>query len=139
MSKNLAFSSFFSDYRSRAKQRGLFFDLSESEFRDLTSSSCYYCGINPKRSQSRWNRKKRAIDYYCYNGLDRVDNNVGYTPENVLSCCTECNMMKRTMSIEEFFDQVRKIYQYRINTPADPIQRVEKWNYKDNPIKWEDQ
>jgi 5-methylcytosine-specific restriction endonuclease McrA len=27
-------------------------------------------------------------------GIDRVDNSIGYTPDNCVPCCTQCNRIK---------------------------------------------
>ena len=42
-------------------------------------------------------------------GIDRVDNTLGYTSNNVVSCCTECNFMKRTMNYQTFINKCIKI------------------------------
>ena len=54
----------------------------------ITKDDCFYCHTE-------------IVDGYPH-GLDRVDNNVGYTPENVVTCCTLCNMMKHTDPVEAF-------------------------------------
>lgn len=52
---------------------------------------CFYCG----KSNS--------------SGIDRLNNHAGYTIENVVSCCSDCNYMKGTMSKYQFIDHVRLI------------------------------
>jgi hypothetical protein len=38
-----------------------------------------------------WAKHKENSRYQ----LDRKDNDLGYTPENVVACCTRCNYAKR--------------------------------------------
>jgi hypothetical protein len=39
---------------------------------------------------------------YTYNGIDRVDNSKGYTPENTVPCCKICNKIKGTGDVQTF-------------------------------------
>ena len=77
-----------------AKVRNLEFNLTFEEFCKIIEPPCHYCGENQKPR-----------------GIDRVDNKIGYTQKNSVSCCRTCNFMKNTMSLQEFIDQVRKIYE----------------------------
>jgi len=54
-------------------------------------------------------KAKRSI--YIYNGIDRVDNSLGYVKENCKSCCFRCNKIKRDMSLEEFEQFLIKAYE----------------------------
>ena len=49
---------------------------------------------------------------FYYNGIDRIDSNKDYTVDNVVSCCSECNYMKRTSSVNDFYSQVKRIYEH---------------------------
>ncbi len=42
------------------------------------------------------------MDNFFYNGIDRVNNEMGYEPLNVVPCCQECNFAKCKMSKDEF-------------------------------------
>ena len=44
------------------------------------------------------------------NGLDRVDNNKGYTIDNVVPCCKRCNYAKNNQTPREFKEWVKKVY-----------------------------
>jgi len=46
-----------------------------------------------------------------YNGIDRVDNAIGYLTDNCVACCKVCNRAKLQMSKNEFFDHIKKIYE----------------------------
>lgn len=78
-------------YKTTAKRKGLEFNLTLSEFTGLISKVCSYCG------------SKDSI------GVDRVDNEVGYTLENSSPCCTMCNMMKKNLPLEIFLEHCQKI------------------------------
>lgn len=72
-------------YIDRAIERGYAFDLSYDEFMLYWNKPCYYC-----------NNEITTI------GLDRVDNNIGYSVNNIVPCCTTCNRMKMTLSQNDF-------------------------------------
>lgn len=100
-------------YRSSAAHRNLVFDLTEDEFFRLTSEACCYCGSPPLKKQIR---KRRASEpsVYRYNGLDRQDNEQGYTPENCVACCEQCNKAKRRMSPDEFRRWIARVYEHYV-------------------------
>ena len=87
-----------SNYKRRAKRRGYEYNLTENQFINLTQKDCYYCGAKP----SNINKKKNCNGDYIYNGLDRVDNDKGYTMDNVVPCCRNCNRAKYKMTLQEF-------------------------------------
>ena len=76
-----------------AKARNYTMELSMEDMMLFWQKACYYCGDGIKTV-----------------GLDRVDNKKGYTIENIVSCCENCNRMKLTQTKEEFLEKVRKIY-----------------------------
>lgn len=82
--------------RQSAKLRNIYFK--EEDFEKMESKlneCCYYCGY-------------KHNEYL--NGLDRVDNSIGYIDNNTVSCCIDCNMMKCTYNINVFINHIRKIY-----------------------------
>lgn len=81
-------------YRNSAKKKHLVFTLTLEEFRKLVSIPCNYCGGTPY-------------------GIDRLDSKMGYVKENCVSCCTMCNWMKNSYSVEEFVAQCEKIVVFR--------------------------
>ena len=94
-----AFRAVLYQYKANAKARGLVWELSESQFRALTSAKCYYTGLPPASIQKS---KSGSEDTYVYNGIDRLDNSKGYTTKNCVPCCFEVNAMKRDFSKERF-------------------------------------
>ncbi len=39
-------------------------------------------------------------------GIDRIDPTRGYEPDNVRSCCTDCNYMKKDLALGDFMQHV---------------------------------
>lgn len=81
----------YGQYRRGAIDRGLSFNLTHEEFKVLRAKPCFYCGSTEKV------------------GIDRVDNSKGYSEDNVVPCCTVCNIMKRTFGVEVFLNHLRSI------------------------------
>lgn len=100
-----AFNNVYNDYVGSARRRGLQFLLSRDTFRQLTTSNCHYCDLVPSTVE-----KKAALSNYTYNGIDRVDNEIGYVAGNCVPCCFPCNSAKGTMSSHDFFSLIRRIY-----------------------------
>jgi len=65
--------------RSARKRRSLEWTIIESEYEILIKMPCHYCG---------------GLLGVTGCGLDRKDNNLGYTAENVVPCCRRCNVVK---------------------------------------------
>jgi 5-methylcytosine-specific restriction endonuclease McrA len=45
-----------------------------------------------------------------YNGIDRVNNLGPYSLNNCVTCCKYCNRCKYDMTISEFKQYIKKIY-----------------------------
>ncbi len=91
-------NNLFSNYARKAKSVQRAFTLTKDQFHVLTQQTCFYCGIAPNRTIS----KPDIDDSYTYNGIDRVNNDLGYTLDNCVTCCAECNKAKHTMTAQEF-------------------------------------
>lgn len=107
-----AFNTILWKYINGAKKRGYQFSLSKEQFKSLITTNCYYCGSDLSNLQSR----KNSRSVFKYNGIDRVDNNIGYIISNVVSCCKQCNTMKMRYSVEDFFDKIKKIYEKHLKS-----------------------
>lgn len=95
-------------YKDKAKKRGYSFELSTEEFFQLLKSSCRYCGrIGTTISDWHWHSTQELK--IRHNGIDRLDNSLGYIPGNCVSCCQTCNVMKLQMPEQEFISHVRLI------------------------------
>jgi hypothetical protein len=97
-------SRYYSDCKHSAITRNKSFEISREVFDKVRLHDCYLCG------------KKNSPEHR--NGIDRVDNNIGYTEENVKSCCWDCNGLKRDYSLDDLFDKIIKIHE---NTKNDNI------------------
>lgn len=98
----------FYSYKRRARNKEIPFTLTLKEFEIFTSSLCHYCGASPSNISMR-ERKKAS---YIFNGIDRLNNLLGYTIENCVPCCEICNIMKLTLTVEEFKEHITKIYNH---------------------------
>lgn len=101
-------------YRYNAKRRNVAFELTEEEAVHLFQSPCYFCGREPFKKVT----KKRSYGHYVCNGIDRLDNTKGYVPTNCVSCCEDCNYMKKAYRLEDFLSLVGMIYRNRLDIPA---------------------
>lgn len=101
-----AFINLYCKYRTRSNSMGKSFDLDKDTFRVLTKSNCFYCGAEPNQQAKNINRKS----VYTYNGIDRLDNSLGYTIDNSVACCKWCNMAKNSLTLEEFRERTGRVY-----------------------------
>jgi len=85
----------FRAMKGSAKKRDYPVEINLEEFTEIVSNPCVYCGEDNKRI-----------------GIDRIDNSKGYTLENSAPCCAICNMMKKTMSVDDLKDHIKKIYNH---------------------------
>jgi hypothetical protein len=71
----------FSSAQRKAAERGLEWDLTLEEYREAISTPCIYC-------DGYLGEVSAGV------GLDRLTNELGYLPGNVVSCCHTCNRIK---------------------------------------------
>lgn len=84
----------FFQYRANAKRREIPFNLSYEQFCSIIKDCCYFCGVMGR------------------NGIDRIDSTLGYFPMNCVACCSVHNVMKMSMSSEEFINACRSVIDY---------------------------
>lgn len=104
-----AFNTLFYNYTRSAKERGLDFNLTKEEFRKITKQNCYYCGSAPYSVMT----PSADVGEYIYSGIDRQNNDIGYTTKNCVSCCKNCNFFKFQLTAVDFINHVNKIYEYQ--------------------------
>ena len=81
--------------KRNARRRNLCYDLTDEYSANITDEPCFYCGEETTISRR--------------NGIDRLNNSVGYVIENCVSCCNVCNMMKRCLDPATFVERCRQI------------------------------
>jgi hypothetical protein len=84
-----------STYRSNAKRKNRAFELTKDMFHEFINQPCVYC--------------RRDITATNKSGIDRIRNEIGYVPGNMQSCCTECNRMRGTLTVEVFLEKASRI------------------------------
>lgn len=88
-------------YQIGARVRQLSFSLSFEQFAAMVRADCAYCGQEPQPNRSG----------HPFNGVDRVENERGYEPDNCVPCCTLCNRAKGAMTHDRFKDWARRLAQ----------------------------
>jgi len=93
----LARKRVFVNYTKWAKDRNIEFSISKEIFENIIKMKCFYCGVLPDDE---------------FNGIDRVDNNIGYIHNNCVSCCKMCNYLKADLRKNIFLCKVEHILKY---------------------------
>lgn len=99
-----ALNAMFRGYVHSARKRKLEFKLSKIDFSSIVEQNCYYCNEKPRV------RKPEMNGGCVVNGIDRLDNTVGYIIENCVACCFKCNNAKSTLSQADFLELAEKIH-----------------------------
>jgi hypothetical protein len=100
----------YNKYRESSRKRNLELSIPMVDFEKLIKMPCHYCGTEPQNIITR----ERIGDTFRYSGIDRVDNSMGYTIENTVPCCWECNQAKHIMSKDAFLKWVERVYKFSI-------------------------
>lgn len=94
-------------YRNRAIRKGLEFTLTDNDFIRIITSNCVYCGQEAKNET----RKLRNFNLAVLT-VDRKDNTKGYTLENCVSACKNCNFSKMQFSHHQYLEHIKKVYEH---------------------------
>ena len=81
----------YAEIKNNARIRKIKFDLTFNEYLLFANKDCYYCG-----------NKKQF-------GLDRINSNIGYSKNNVVTCCGQCNIAKGELNQKDFIKHIKKI------------------------------
>lgn len=99
----------YSSYKASARNKGHEFCLTKEDIERFIFSECFYCGEQPSHirtiGQKPWNRPSLPTS-----GIDRYNNDEGYTKFNCVSCCRVCNYLKRDIDGDIFLDIINTIY-----------------------------
>ncbi len=82
----------YATYKRGALSRGIEFNITYEEFNTYWNKPCAYCA-----------QTIAGI------GLDRQNNNKGYTIDNLVTCCRTCNFMKHTLDDKTFIEHCKLI------------------------------
>ena len=99
---NSGLNAFYYNTKASANKRGYTFDLSLDRVDFLSQQNCSYCGTEPSQVLS-------SFPNFKYNGIDRVDNSLGYVEGNCVPCCKLCNRMKDVLSVDDFKEHIKTI------------------------------
>lgn len=95
-------------YKRHATRRGFSYDISEEDFIYLIDKPCYYCGLPPSNLKKTKNFTKGLL----YSGIDRVDSSIGYSKNNCVPCCEQCNKSKLTHTKDDFLTWIKRVYEF---------------------------
>jgi hypothetical protein len=104
---NFALNAMVGEYKFGAKKRNLDFSLTHQECENIFSQNCYYCDSPPNCIKQTSSKKDKHT--LVYNGIDRIDNKLGYFKDNVVACCKYCNIAKHNMEFDFFIEWVKKL------------------------------
>lgn len=99
----------FLAYKQGAKKRNLDFQIDENFFADITSRNCYYCGSPP----SNENKIAGLNGNYIFNGIDRVNNDIGYLKGNCVPACKICNYAKHSLGKDDFLLWIKQLVKFQ--------------------------
>lgn len=91
-----AVSKAYRSLKSNAKFRGIVVEISLDDFYSIASQNCFWCGIPPlnKTGLKEWHAD------VCLSGIDRKNNDQGYTLDNSVACCYDCNRAKSDLPVD---------------------------------------
>ena len=92
------------------------FTITLEWFIEACHKPCHYCNRSNRNSltvKSRAAGGGYVVKDFRYNGVDRVDNSVGYTPKNCVPCCIVCNRAKGSMTYGEFWEYLSDLVNFR--------------------------
>lgn len=101
-------------YQMNAKGKGRSFELTYDAFRSIVLSPCSYCGLEAEKATAF----KHYDETFRCNGIDRIDSSQGYTPGNVVSCCTCCNAWKGDFDAKEWLAKIHHIAKLTSDYPG---------------------
>lgn len=120
LSDNLSLQKrIFRNYKRGAKNRGYSWEISFEDFQSLIQKNCSYCNKEPQVNKGE--EPYFRNEGFKRNGIDRRENSIGYTKQNVTTCCSRCNRMKLDMSEEEFLESIKNCYNYLFNKSSTTI------------------
>ena len=101
----------YASYKRNAKRRNIDFNLTFEEFNKIIQQNCYYCNNEPSHPTEKILKERGNINEpsFAYNGIDRLDNELGYNIDNCVPCCSKCNYMKWVLTEKDFLKKIKEI------------------------------
>ena len=99
----------YNSYKHSAKVKGLKFNLTKDQIKEIITKDCHYCGMPPSNEYS--SKHFAGAKDFKRHGIDRKDNSEGYVLDNCVPCCKSCNYLKRHYNYEEFINKIATIYE----------------------------
>ena len=99
------FNMAFTKAKQSARDRGLYFALPHDVFCAMITKPCFYCGTPPEMK-----RAKNLSGTVSRHGIDRISSSKGYTLDNCVPCCAQCNVAKLAQSVDEFKAWIKRAY-----------------------------
>lgn len=75
-------------------------EITKDDYNNILKYRCYYCNNVNNPNQI---------------GIDRLNNDIGYTLDNIKACCGECNIMKGVLSEDDFICQTKSIIKNKLS------------------------
>lgn len=117
--KQASFNHVLGMYQQAAKRRELSWELSNEQFQDFINKSCHYCGqlpsrlYNPYQYQKKPKNNLRQNADILINGIDRIDPEKGYSLDNCVPCCQDCNYGKHTKTQKAFLMWINRVWNFQ--------------------------
>lgn len=111
------FSTLKNKYKKNARLRNLSWNLNDKQLKELFKGNCYYCNIEPiqiSRAERYSTPEADAHSQFIYNGIDRLNNNIGYEYINCVPSCKMCNWMKLNFLLEDFLNKIKQIAKHKL-------------------------
>jgi|SRR5210317_111488 len=93
-----------SQAKYRAEQKGLEFDLTVEFLKKLYDGQAGFCFYSGRPMKLEGGKRKMSAA-----SIDRIDNTLGYTQENVVWCIAAVNVMKQHLEAGEFVDLCKDV------------------------------
>lgn len=116
--RHVALRQVWNYYRRNATMRSLDWGLEFDEFSKIVLSHCHYCGAEPcneTKIRSFTLGQEASHRVFRTNGVDRIDNGIGYNSDNCVPACKRCNIAKSTMSKGEFLSWIETVHNHQNN------------------------
>ncbi len=120
--KESSFIYLYNICKNAAIFREIVFNLTTEQHRNIITKNCYHCGAVPiqynpyvsKHIAKKPVSKKRLSEAWILkNGIDRLDNSIGYVESNCVPCCQKCNYGKQDYTLEEYIKHSYDVVNYQ--------------------------